>query len=93
MNPNRWAAQSLIANNYDVVASILYLERLAENKNRSRELSDAIKGGATALRRGWVKPGEARRKGSLLQVEIPDEDVMLDEQKTFEEQPEKVKKS
>lgn len=32
-------------------------------------------------------------KGTLFQVEIPDEDVMLDEQKTFSQQPEMVKKA
>ncbi|MBO6292009.1 MAG: hypothetical protein J6N51_07120 [Selenomonas sp.] len=33
------------------------------------------------------------KPGSLFQVEIPDEDVMLDEQKKFDEQPEKVQKA
>lgn len=32
-------------------------------------------------------------KGTLFQVEIPDNDVMLDEQKAFNEQPEKVQKA
>lgn len=34
---------------------------------------------------------KADRQGQVFKVEIPDNDVLLDEQKTFDEQPEKVK--
>ena len=36
---------------------------------------------------------EVNQTGALYHVEIPDNDVLLDEQKTFEEQPEKVQKA
>jgi len=45
------------------------------------------------LRKGEVRPADVPTAGSLFQVEIPDDDVLLDEQKMFEEQPEKVREA
>ena len=46
------------------------------------------------LKDGKVKGSEKNKHGGhLYHVQIPDEDVMLDEQKTFEEQPQKVREA
>lgn len=58
--------------------------RLAQEK--AEYLKDAIELTERDYDQWKMESGE----GSLFQVEIPDNDVLLDEQKTFEEQPEKV---
>lgn len=60
-------------------------ETLVEEKP-SPETKEALE----ILKSGGIKQIN-ETAGSLFQVEIPDDDVLLDEQKTFDEQPEKVK--
>nr|DAX84660.1 MAG TPA: crystallin beta/gamma motif-containing protein [Caudoviricetes sp.] len=60
----------------------------------------AIGTGAGAQAHGWGlyfaadrTVAEAYKEGSLYEVEIPEDDVLLDEQKSYEKQPQKVKKA
>jgi len=71
----------------------------AERNLLSRERSDrgTIYDGAAFEAIDIIKNNEIKItkeiSGSLLEVEIPDADVMLDEQKTFDEQPPKVREA
>lgn len=60
------------------------LERWGETWNKAIDILEKEGG-------NWEYKGA--KGGKLFQVEIPDEDVMLDEQKTFSQQPEMVKKA
>ena len=97
------AIGELIQQDYDVEASLEALEaerqRFDENAETeddydywiglSKEADDAIE-----FLQSIESPGrlaeENQNNGSLFQVEIPDEDIMLDEQKRLDEQPPKV---
>ena len=62
-------------------------ESLAKIKNPNEMVKQALK---------YIDEGRVTEEydsGSLFEVEIPDNDVLLDEQKRFEEQPQKVKDS
>ena len=72
----------------DVVAKLRRREELAE---RDKDMYE----GHVALFK-LLDPKKItfeKRRGSLFKVEIPDEDVLLDEQKTMKEQPPKVQKA
>ena len=60
---------------------------LKEGKFRGAYIAEAQKA-VNILRQGEAK---GHKGGRLLEAEIPDTDVLLDEQKSFKEQPEKVK--
>nr|DAO51952.1 MAG TPA: crystallin beta/gamma motif-containing protein [Caudoviricetes sp.] len=60
---------------------------LKEGKFRGAYIAEAQKA-VNILRQGEAK---GHKGGRLLEAEIPDTDVLLDEQKSFNEQPEKVK--
>ena len=60
---------------------------LKEGKFRGAYIAEAQKA-VNILQQGEAK---GRKGGRLLEAEIPDTDVLLDEQKSFNEQPEKVK--
>jgi len=60
---------------------------LKEGKFRGAYIAEAQKA-VNILRQGEAK---GHKGGRLLEAEIPDMDVLLDEQKSFNEQPEKVK--
>ena len=69
-------------------AAINSLQRdLKEGKFRGAYIAEAQKA-VNILRQGEAK---GHKGGRLLEAEIPDTDVLLDEQKSFNEQPEKVK--
>ena len=72
----------------DVVAKLRRREELAEQDTDMYE-------GHVALFKllDPKKISFEKRRGSLFKVEIPDEDVLLDEQKTMKEQPPKVQKA
>ena len=72
----------------DVVAKLRRREELAEQDK------DMYKGHVALFK--LLAPKKItfeKRRGSLFKVEIPDEDVLLDEQKTMKEQPPKVQKA
>lgn len=60
---------------------------LKEGKFRGAYIAEAQKA-VDILQKG---EGKGHKGGRLLEVEIPDEDVLLDEQKSFDEQPKKVR--
>ena len=60
---------------------------LKEGKFRGAYIAEAQKA-VDILQKG---EGKGYKGGRLLEVEIPDEDVLLDEQKSFDEQPKKVR--
>lgn len=62
-------------------------KELKEGKFRGAYIAEAKKA-VDILQKG---DGTGRKGGRLLEVEIPDEDVLLDEQKSFDEQPKKVR--
>ena len=69
-------------------AAISSLQKdLKEGKFRGTYIAEAQKA-VNILRQGEAK---GHKGGRLLEAEIPDMDVLLDEQKSFKEQPEKVK--
>ena len=69
-------------------AAISSLQKdLKEGKFRGAYIAEAQKA-VNILRQGEAK---GHKGGRLLEAEIPDTDVLLDEQKSFNEQPEKVK--
>lgn len=91
------------------IAERIAYEALEDNKQYSMSLDDiievlendsagmemypeeAIAEAVNLLRKGEVAYGDS--KGKLFEVEIPDNDVLLDEQKPLSQQPEKVKKA
>lgn len=83
------AAILLMEQHNDVQKAIQYADDHYWSFRDTKEQTEVI----AALQNGDVKPAVAPHGGSLFQVEIPDNDVMLDEQKTFEEQPEKVREA
>lgn len=62
-------------------------KELKEGKFRGTYVTEAQKA-VDILQKG---EGKGHKGGRLLEVEIPDEDVLLDEQKPFDEQPKKVR--
>ena len=78
----------------EAVRALLYYEekdKALRFVERNSYLSNDLKAAEDILRNADISFKE--QKGMLAEVEIPDDDVMLDEQKTFDEQPEKVKKA
>ena len=70
----------------DAAINILQ-KNLKEGRFRGAYIAEAQKA-INILQQGEAK---GRKGGRLLEAEIPDTDVLLDEQKSFNEQPEKVK--
>ena len=86
LNPNVLAAEAIMAKNYDTDAAIAYLLEAAKHPGESRELGENLKSAAEYIRRGWVKPGEPTRTGTLFEVDVPDDEVLLNEQALLSEQ-------
>lgn len=81
-----WAVNALEKND-SVEAAIAELKKKSQSKLKG--LSRNAKAAIEFLQNKEIN----LNKGKLFEVEIPDNDVLLDEQKPFEEQPEKVQKA
>ena len=79
----RIAAGQLLWNNGDKAKALKTLEEYSD--------LDGYKDAANILRTGDVAAVE--KKGTLAEVEVPEDDVMLDEQKTLDKQPETVREA
>lgn len=88
------AAYQLFLEDGDVEAAIDSLSddlKEAESNQYRNEIQQQHRDAIALLKDGKIKISD-KSPGSLFQVEIPDEDVMLDEQKTLSEQSEKVQR-
>lgn len=88
-NPDFLIASAIYSNNHSLEAAIKDLESIVVDNYSFEEERKAAKEALSMVANGEVKL-EDEYAGSLLQVEIPDNDVLLDEQKRFDEQPEAV---
>jgi hypothetical protein len=87
-SPISHALATLELNDFDLSSAIEEVEEeLAIFEKEGGEDFEATIKSLELLRSAEIK----KDTGQLFKVDIPDNDVLLDEQKTFEEQPEKVK--
>lgn len=71
------------------LADYIESERLENTKNEERKTKELL----DKVNRLNLDNIKFRPAGQLFQVDIPEDDILLDEQKTFDEQPEKVQKA
>lgn len=96
-DPETLAIEAFIGSNADKYGALNILENALEDKRRMFFPGEAldeevgrIEDAIELLENEWSR-FDVEPSGSLFQVEIPDNDVLLDEQKPLEEQPKIVK--
>ena len=98
-DPEALAIEAFIGSNADKYEALNILENALEDKRRMFFPGEAldeevgrIEDAIELLENEWSR-FDVEPSGSLFQVEIPDNDVLLDEQLSFDKQPEKVQEA
>ena len=98
-DPETLAIEAFIGSNANKYGALNILENALEDKRRMFFPGEAldeevgrIEDAIELLENGWSR-FDVEPSGSLFQVEIPDNDVLLDEQLSFDKQPEKVQEA
>ncbi len=85
--PVSYALRTYSDNNKDVSAAIEEIKETIEILKKDASTSTEVEEKALKLLEGGI---QKKVPGQLFEADIPENDVLLDEQKTLEEQPEKV---
>lgn len=85
--PVSYALRTYSDNNKDIAAAIEEIKEAIEILKKDASASTEVEEKALKLLEGGIQKKEP---GQLFEVDIPENDVLLDEQKTLGEQPEKV---
>ncbi len=88
--PVSYALRTYSDNNKDVDAAIEEIKEAIEILKKDASYSIEVEEKALKLLEGGI---QKKKPGQLFEVDIPENDVLLDEQKRFNEQPEKVRKA
>lgn len=90
-NPVSYALRTYSDNNRDINAAIAEIKETLEIMKKDASDSTEVEEEALKLLEGGIQ--KKKESGQLFEVDVPENDVLLDEQKTLEEQPELVKKA